>query len=430
MIIDITYKNGRGHMKTDLSVILPASASDFRRLLDFVQLSDDPEKHAAGIHDFICGAVQDLQRLRACCNEQADAGKIADFNQEIKRFCANDTALVKVYGFDAVTDSSAQIALKAGPVYIRVVNRGKVAADVRDGWTFEKAGFLFAVHKEKAGRFTRFIVSHYQTGMNVAETDKKKLVPGLITPRIVELLNKEPEKLQQYAAELEELKRAAGLVNSAAPAPAPAAPVAADPAPAPIRKRRPARKPAPVAAAPAPAADPAPAPAAPVVVAPAPAPVENITAKKGLKNMFAFTPDTVTVGGETFPAEYKIIDAGQVLVFAIVGEKTNGRKTKMRFLFAAGDPGYKEALQAAGGTYEEPEDDCIHGNGWRILFDQATSRTRVIFVENPAPAALEAVNAAGFYFSRVMNSYNKKLTVKARRAAEKLAADLEKVYAG
>ena len=68
----------------------------------------------------------------------------------------------------------------------------------------------------------------------------------------------------------------------------------------------------------------------------------------------------------------------------------------------------------------------ITGNGWKILFDAETSRTRIIFNDKPSNEAKAILDAAGFFYSTGMDSWNKKLTFKAYRAAqavsEKLAA--------
>ena len=66
----------------------------------------------------------------------------------------------------------------------------------------------------------------------------------------------------------------------------------------------------------------------------------------------------------------------------------------------------------------------ITGKGWNITFDEQTQRTRVLFQAQPTQAQLDAINAAGFYWSAVMGSFNKKLSCKAYRAAQQLAATL------
>ncbi len=73
--------------------------------------------------------------------------------------------------------------------------------------------------------------------------------------------------------------------------------------------------------------------------------------------------------------------------------------------------------------------ETITGKGWRILFDGEAQRTRVCFDAAPTDAARAAVEKAGFYFSAALNSYNKKLTFKAHRAAVALSGDLAALYA-
>lgn len=60
---------------------------------------------------------------------------------------------------------------------------------------------------------------------------------------------------------------------------------------------------------------------------------------------------------------------------------------------------------------------AITGMGWRIAFDEATQRTRVSFDAAPSAKQIAAVEAAGFYYSAQLKSWNKKLTCKAYRAA-------------
>lgn len=69
----------------------------------------------------------------------------------------------------------------------------------------------------------------------------------------------------------------------------------------------------------------------------------------------------------------------------------------------------------------------ITGNGWKIAFDGAYDRTRVIFARKPAQPALDAVKAAGFCWSPQLKSWNKKLTCKAFRAAQALALELRTI---
>ena len=70
----------------------------------------------------------------------------------------------------------------------------------------------------------------------------------------------------------------------------------------------------------------------------------------------------------------------------------------------------------------------IVGNGWKILFDAATQRTRIIFAAEPTPAAKKVLDDAGFFYSGRMDSWNKKLTFRAYRAAQFVAQELTAIY--
>lgn len=70
----------------------------------------------------------------------------------------------------------------------------------------------------------------------------------------------------------------------------------------------------------------------------------------------------------------------------------------------------------------------IAGNGWKILFDADQQRTRIIFAADPTDAAKKVLDAAGFFYSGRMQSWNKKLTFRAYRAAQFVAQELNAIY--
>lgn len=70
----------------------------------------------------------------------------------------------------------------------------------------------------------------------------------------------------------------------------------------------------------------------------------------------------------------------------------------------------------------------ITGNGWKILFDADQQRTRIIFAADPTDAAKKVLDAAGFFYSGRMQSWNKKLTFRAYRAAQFVAQELTAIY--
>ena len=84
----------------------------------------------------------------------------------------------------------------------------------------------------------------------------------------------------------------------------------------------------------------------------------------------------------------------------------------------------KPAADAAQAVCKAWIGSTITGKGWRIVFDGDAQRTRVIFDAKPTAAQAAAVDAARFYYSPSMGSYNKHLTCKAYKAAQTLAQTL------
>ena len=199
-----------------------------------------------------------------------------------------------------------------------------------------------------------------------------------------------------------------------------------------------------------------------------------------MENTFTFTAETITCKGKTFPAGYSISPAGAVTVFVKMDESSD-ETTRIRFNLdhpahaAAHAAALEQREKAAAARRAEQEKpaapaapaagrhetisapapekpaarpdrapidkpargpvpektfigQAITGHGWKILFDGETARTRIIFESNPTDAARAALDKAGFFFSAGMNSWNKKLTFKAYRAAQALAAELSALY--
>lgn len=183
---------------------------------------------------------------------------------------------------------------------------------------------------------------------------------------------------------------------------------------------------------------------------------------------FDFTANTITCAGRTFPVKYSVTPSGSVMVFVTMPDSDKPARVR----FTPKDEAYPAALAAAkgelSGVYEQPETpaeepapveikqpaeieqaapveteqptprpvpektfigETISGKGWRILFDAETQRTRVCFDAAPSDAARAVVEKAGFYFSAALNSWNKKLTFKAHRAAVALSGELAALYA-
>ena len=181
---------------------------------------------------------------------------------------------------------------------------------------------------------------------------------------------------------------------------------------------------------------------------------------------WSFSPTTMTVNGRTFGASYSVARGGDVYVFTGVQAAPGAQRIPVRMHITQDMPMHADALAAAklAAETETPKADpapveapkaqapapvqdaaqavckpaadaaqavckawigsTITGKGWRIVFDGDAQRTRVIFDAKPTAAQAAAVDAARFYYSPSMGSYNKHLTCKAYKAAQALAQTL------
>nr|WP_295277604.1 hypothetical protein [uncultured Blautia sp.] len=400
---EIEYKNGRGKFAVDLEQLLPCSTGDFKRLLSFVNLSSDPAGNADKLFSFMACQVEDLKKAREKENSCSSCGKekIAKINAALKKYISHAAALSKDYGTPEITDDAAKIILKSAKVYSLIRENGVNCVKEFDGWTFEKSGFTFDVRKDEN---RRYIIMLHGTGLKCAMADKKSQVPLEITPAVIELLNasENQERISEAENHCKKLMIKAGYIQP-----------------------------------------------------------EKCQEKQEEKDMQEEKKNVV---------EYSITGTGSVLMFVVIGEKENGRLEKQRVTFAPDHPDYNAVLSAAirygckrpenilstvpakeeSATVPEEKNGAeesrnpkaargpvpektfvgqsLQGNGWKIYFDGVANRTRVIFSVDPSKKAIKVVENAGFYYSSKMNSWNKKLTFKAYRAAQELAKELTKAY--
>ena len=199
------------------------------------------------------------------------------------------------------------------------------------------------------------------------------------------------------------------------------------------------------------------------------------TANATNTNIWAFAPNTVTVNGHTFPASYSLARGGDVYVFTALRAAADAPEMPVRIHIGADMPMHADAVAAAQAAKDKPAPTqdkpapaqeaapakpsrkpaqakpskpapaqdkpapaqdkpapadkpwigtTITGKGWNIAFDVKAGRTRVLFQAAPTDAQKAAIESAGFYWSAQLKSWNKKLTCKAYRAAQALAATL------
>lgn len=182
-----------------------------------------------------------------------------------------------------------------------------------------------------------------------------------------------------------------------------------------------------------------------------------------LADVAEIAPDHITLAGDYMPTEYRASFSGKSLqAYVSIG----GETFRAVFSGVCGElfTACKRAMQGETVTVDaddlatvlgtakaipqrkpaEPNPDKqrhgevpekwfigqeMTGKNWRILFDGDAGKTRVIFPRKPSAKAIEAVKAAGFYWSPALKSWNKGLNFRAFRAAEKLHAELHALTA-
>jgi len=142
-----------------------------------------------------------------------------------------------------------------------------------------------------------------------------------------------------------------------------------------------------------------------------------------------FRAHTVKLDSAVYPCEYSISPVNH---FAFAFIRFDKASEPERLTITPDNPYYDSVCKAAAEAKqprpaaEKPWlNTTIVGNGWRIEFDaNVFERTRIIFDRPPHDDVKALVKAAGFCWAPSTGSWNRGLTCKAHRAAEKLAADL------
>lgn len=410
-MLEFAYKNGRGHISLNLETLLPCSAADFKRLMSFIELSEEPEENAGKVFEFIKVRVNELKKDR---EKTALESMKKRFTDDIKKYISNADHLCKIYHFETISDGEREkIILKQDNIYRMIVKNGEKVITVETGWTFEKNGIRFGVYKENK-KPVYYQVIHIETGCSVGGAGTRKEAIERIDSKMIKAFQDNPEKIADFKKLFINAMVNAGFM---------------DPMPE----------------------------------------------TQEVKRVYTFAKDTITYDGKTFPVEYRKSSSGSILVFITTGTKENGRKTKEKIVFDKDNEFFQAAADASGietntekrricekpaaasdlpektteiekntenhRIYRNPKEargpvpektfigTSIKGNGWKIFFDGEKQRTRIIFDQKPTDAAKSVLDKAGFYYSSVMDSWNKKLTFKAFRAANAISKELETIYA-
>lgn len=423
---------GRGSLVVDLDALLPAKSADCKKLIQFIEMAFDPEKKAEELHKYITGRLESIKNDLSACSEKTK--RHAEIKSEMEKLTANAAALVKAFSnLPEIAPAADAVKIKKTMVFPMLYDKANHTSKVtpENGYTFEKADYVFEVYK----RNKEYIVLLAETGMQVAFSDKLKTAPDAITARIIEALNRSAEKLIEYknkwtAAMIQagymegnEMKEysiakngiigqfeddkvvyfrpgesgyAAALIAANQERTAAGKdmliPAGIDPE---IEKAvRAALDGGQIEAeAETDQAAPETVQEAPETAAPVQDTRETESAPEKANNAHETEPDQA----ETTPAQTE------------PDQTTTETETEK--------PARAVPEKSFIGT-------TITGRGFRIYFDPAAGKTRVIFDKVPPVATRDAVKAAGFWWSPALKSWNKGLTWKAYRAAIRLVDQL------
>ncbi|MGN0995704.1 MAG: hypothetical protein ACI4PG_02235 [Candidatus Ventricola sp.] len=136
-----------------------------------------------------------------------------------------------------------------------------------------------------------------------------------------------------------------------------------------------------------------------------------------------YTPDAVSINGQTFPARYTVSPDGTVFADVTVQEGEN--PVSLRIRISPDHPDHAAALDAAQPAPVEEQPAPVEEQPAPV--EEQTDPIE----EQPAAAQDQerSPKAAGFHWSPTMQSWNKRLTFRAYRAAQALAVQLNALYA-
>ena len=203
-VITINYFTGK--MTLVLDNFIPAQSGQFRVVVDAVSKSDDPDRNAATIYNFIVGHVDDLKNLRSHCEPSNDSGKkqIAYLTAKIKKYISNIEVLRKYFPDLPEISDGEKIILKAATVYAIMRNPETRSNEIQGfhGWTFEKYGRKFEVRKD----CKTYKIMPAGTGLACAEVSSRQKISAAVTEKLIGILKKADlvETAQKHFEELYE----------------------------------------------------------------------------------------------------------------------------------------------------------------------------------------------------------------------------------
>ena len=192
-ILTINYftNSGRGRLNINMFDFFPAAAGKIKLVIDTINKSEDSEKTARVLYDYLVKCVDFLTKARDLCKKNAyndrEKKEVAEYTAEIKRYTNNINALCKVYNFVAAADPDA-VKMTRCDVVAREYKAGAgFIIKGYKGYKFIKYGHVFHVYK---GARDIFIIIPCCGQACTVYNGTIKTAPEYITPELIEKLNK------------------------------------------------------------------------------------------------------------------------------------------------------------------------------------------------------------------------------------------------
>jgi len=204
--LKMTYKEGKGRISIDLDRFFPCTQKDFRKMLDIVDISAEKEDCINVIYGYLVGKIDFIKSIinhsdnpqNEFCDCPDTYDILKDPNGHGKKYAGYADILCKRYDLQPI-DTDFVVKLKKTTFYTRLYIKSKEKYDFvkKDGWTFSKFGYNFEVYKDTY----RYVILVGDTGVQIAESDKKKDIPFSITEKTLKLLETKKELIENFKKE-------------------------------------------------------------------------------------------------------------------------------------------------------------------------------------------------------------------------------------
>lgn len=109
--LELFYKTNdynKGHLFIDLDQLFPCTIEDLKRLFSFIDMTEEPEKNAAGVYEYIVEKYEDLKKERAVTVDEKAAKRL---DTKTNKYVSLSKHFEK-YGLNPIADNAEKSALK------------------------------------------------------------------------------------------------------------------------------------------------------------------------------------------------------------------------------------------------------------------------------------------------------------------------------